>query len=304
MRRKVFMAMALSAAMVMPMAYTVSAETDAAEMKEYTNGGMVLAVPSEYDDLLLVDMPEDGSALFTVAEKASVEAGKARGVDEDAGLGALFSIETADEETVQKMLCGDMSGMDVFAVGEDGTYYLSCHPTDVRLEFAEGADQDAAMKQWEMLNTWAGEKMKEDFIAANPGLTEKFFGNTDLDITLARIAYEDFKDYTVSTLEFGPMEPKDVDPAPFLKRLEGMDMNYTDEEFPDGEYAVLALPEENKRFDFSFGSGGENYVREVITYDDGEEMETVYKAAFPDAETKASAVMEDWYHALAEANGK
>ena len=141
-------------------------------------------------------------------------------------------------------------------------------------------------------------------VSGRVGLKEKFFGNTDLDITLARIAYEDFKDYTVSTLEFGPIEPKDVDPAPFLKRLEGMDMNYTDEEFPDGEYAVLALPEENKRFDFSFGSGVENYVREVITYDDGEEMETVYKAAFPDAETKASAVMEDWYHALAEANGK
>ena len=302
-KRNLLLAVTLSAILVMPTALAVCAGADEKEMTEYINDGVILPVPAEYDDLLLIDMPEDGSALFTVAEKASVEAAVSHGIAEDAGLGALFDIKTADEESVHKMLCGDMSGVEVFAEGEDGTYYLFCHPTDVRLEFADDADRDAALKQWEMLNAWGGGRMKEDFIEAN-GLTEKFFGNTELDTILARIAYEGFKDYTISTLEFGPMEPKDVDPAPFLERLGGMDLQYTDEEFPDGEYAVLTLPEENMRFDFSFSKGSENFVRQVITYDDGEEMDVVFRAGFPDEGTKASAVMEDWYHALCEANGK
>ncbi len=301
-KKKMILAVALSAALVLPMAYAASADEN--EMTEYTNAGMILPVPSEYDDLLLITMPEDSSKLFSVSEKASVEAARAHGYEEEEGLGFLFSIEKTDEESVHEMLCNDMSGVEVFAEGEDGTYYLFCHPTDVRVEFADDADRDEAMKQWSMLNEWAGGRMKEDFIEANAGLAEVFYGNTELDIVLAKIAYEDFKDYTISTLEFGPMEPKDVDPAPFLDRLAGMKLAYTEEEFPDGEYAVLTLPEENQRFDFSFAEGSENYIRQVITYDDGEEMEVVFKAEFPDAGTKASAVMEDWYHALSEAGGK
>ncbi len=300
----VFSAAAVSAAMILTMAGAAFADDGAKDVKEYTNDGIVLSVPAEFDDLLLIDVPEDGDTLFTVRDKASVEAAEAND-REDMGLGFLFSIGTTDEETLHEMLCEDMSGTQALAEDEDGTVYLYLHPTDVRVEFAKDADdaeKDADMERYSMLCEWAAGQMKEDFISRNTGLTELFYGNTSLDITLARIAWQDFRDYTISTLEQGPMEPQDVDPAPFLKQLEGMKLTYSDEEFPDGEYAVLTV--DNTRYDFSFAQGQENFIREVITFDDGDTIETVYTAEFPDGSVKASAVMEDWYHALCEAGGR
>ena len=304
---KLMVGILAAALMTGTMAAGALAETKAEDsVKEYRNGDMVLSVPEEYDELLLVGTPEDDpdGTLFTVCEKASVEAAEAKGYGEDSGLGQLFSIERTDEEHVKELRCGDMSGTEIFASDAEGCWYLYNHPTDVRIEFAEGADRDAAMQQWSMLNEWAWKEVRSRFIADNPGLTEEFFGNTSLDIYLAQIELQGRKDYTISTLEYGPLEPGDTDPVPFLKQLEGMTLTYTDEEAPDGEYAVLTFPEDDHRFDFFFMTGKENYVREVIGLDDGDESETLYKAEFPDGTTKLSSVMEELYKALAEADGK
>lgn len=298
----IMMGLILTAAMIGPMANVAAAEST--EMPEYKNGGYVLPVPEEYDSLIRVELPEDDpdGTLFSITEIASADAAKAKGI-EDAGLGFVGSIARITEEELQDLLCGDMSGMDVIAADQEGNYFLFCHPTDVRIEFAEGADMDAAMKQFSELNEWASGKMCEDFIEANEGLEEKHFSNSSLDIVLAQIAYKDFRDYTLSTLEFGPAEPGDVDPASFLKRMEGMKLDYTDEEAPDGEYCVLNLPEENRRFDFFPGEESQNLVREVITLEDGDEITVMYQAVFPEEGETISKVMNDWYQALVEANG-
>ena len=62
---------------------------------------------------------------------------------------------------------------------------------------------------------------------------------------------------------------------------------------PDGEYVVLSLPDEELRFDFFLAEGKENLIREVH----GEEEIALYQASFAD-DSRASAVMLDWYDAL------
>ena len=60
----------------------------------YENDGLKLMIPLEYDELLITETPQDdrGARLFSVSEKASVEAAKATGMDYE-GAGWLFSIE-------------------------------------------------------------------------------------------------------------------------------------------------------------------------------------------------------------------
>ena len=72
-------------------------------------------------------------------------------------------------------------------------------------------------------------------------------------------------------------------------RCEPVDLS----EAPDGEYVVLSLPDEDLRFDFFLSEGKENLIREVH----GDEEIALYQASFAD-DTRAAAVMRDWYDAL------
>ena len=272
---------------------TVAAAAE--ETVQYMNGEMVLSVPAGYNDLLIIDTlsnDQDG-ILFNVSEKASVEAAQAQGEDQD-GAGWLFSIGTTDEATVHDKLCEDMSGEDVFARKEDGTYYIKYHPTDVRLvrENYENIDKD--MEQWGELNEWAA-TVPDTFVEENAGLIPEKHSNTSLDMYFARIAYRNDKNYTLASLEHGVWGPADVDPAPHLEKLNGITFEYADdEEAPDGEYVVFTVPEENVRYDFFFAEPGQNYVREVRDID-GEEYESLYKADVPEGSPTLNEIMNEWY---------
>ena len=281
---------------------TAAAESTAAAgetEKEAQHSGMKLEIPEEYKDLLITEtFPDDESKpLFSVYEKASVEAAKANGYGEDSGLGWLFSISRVGEEEAKQMMCGDMSGMDLFARDAEGNYYVFEHPTDVRIE-REGdvlSDENSPdWKQWSELNEWAA-TVQDTFVKDNEGLTAEKHGNSDVDIALARIAYEEDIFYTVSTTEYGPKAGEKVDPAPYLEKLRnGVTYNFEEGEAPDGEYVVLDFPEEQTRYDFFKAEG--NYIREVnYGYFD---YEMLFKAEFEDSSIKASDVMQEWYDAL------
>ena len=262
------------------------------------NGGVKLTIPEAFRSLLTVTTHEDDPQgyLFLVFEKASVEAGKKLNGSENGYDGWLFSIGRVSEEAAQKMRCGDHSGAELFAKAEDGTHYVFYHPTDVTLVREDmSAMTDADQKQWTELTEWAWSGVRDAFLAENTELEAVSFGNSDLDIALARIAFLDDVNYTISTTEYGPLEPNGVDPAPYLDRLmNGVTYEYTDGEVPDGEYVVLAFPDFQERYDFFLGGTG-NYVRRVT--DDN--YETLYTATFADGKTIASAVMLTWYDALA-----
>ena len=264
----------------------------APEAKTLENGDMHLTIPAEYADLVIADTGEEGE-LFTVSEKASVEAAKKQGYEEHNGLGWLFAISCVTEEQAQQLRCGDMSGSEIFAKDSDGNYYLYNHPTDVRIN-REGEITEADMRQWSGLNEWAGSVMCGAFIEENPKLEAFTCGNTDLDIVFARIAFQSDVNYTISTLDYGPLDPKSVDAKPFLDKLmNGVLYDYADTQAPDGEYVVLSFPDEGVRYNFF--RGDENMIRRV--YDDG--TETLYRATFTDGKTTSTAVMQEWYDAIA-----
>ena len=265
------------------------------------NGGVKLSIPLDYTAEIILDVPQDDAegVLFSVSEKASVEADKALGNSHD-GAGWLFSISRSDEETVHQMMCSDMSGTDLMATDGNGTYYLFNHPTDVRLvrETSEQMNQD--MDRWTELVEWA-DSVKASFLQENAGLTAVKYGNTTPEIYFSKVLYDSSVKYTVSTTEFGPMEPAGVDPAPYVgKLLTGAQYEMLDgEEAPDGEYVVLNFPDEDARFDFFTAEGNKNWIR-MVWFE--EQNEQLYKVTFDDDTVQATDVMEEWYHALVDAN--
>ena len=283
---------------------TTETETpaDATSDAVYTNEGFTLTVPGKYDGLLFTTTPEeDGTGtLFMCSEIASIEAAQAQGRDID-GAGWLFSIRKIDEASLNQKLCDDMSGEEPFATDGNGNYFLFCHPTDVRL-IRDSYDNPEDMEMWTELNEWAA-TVPDTFLSENPQLTAAKIGNTSVDMHLARIAFDDDVNYTISTLKYLELEPKDVDPAPYLEKLRN-NVTYepVKEDAPDGEYVVLAFPDEGVRFDFFFAEDGRNYIREV--WGEDPEWEQLYKANFEDGSIDATEVMAEWYDALAVANGK
>ena len=277
-----------------------TAETEATADATYTNKGYTLTVPAKYDDLLFTTTPEEEGVLFICSEIASIEAAQKQGMDYD-GVGRLFNIQTVDEATFNQMLCNDMSGVVPFGTDGNGTYFLLIHPTDVTL-VRENYDNPEDMEIWTELNEWAA-TVPDTFLSDNPQLTAAKYGNTELDMYLARIAFEDGVNYTISTTEFLELEPKDVDPAPYLEKLRN-NVTYepVNEEAPDGEYVVLNFPDDHVRFDFFYSEEKVNYVRQV--WGENDEWEQIYKANFEDSSINAAEVMQEWYDALAVANGK
>ena len=263
----------------------------------FLNGGIVLNVPSEATELVLVDMPQDDpdGMLFRVSEKASVEAGEADGHDASWGDGWLFGIRRVNADTLHEMLCYDMSGADVFAKDADDNYYIFTHPTDVRL-YRSDDSYEQAMEQWTALNTWAWDDVRADILAENSTLEPFTRGNSIMDISLARAAYLDGTNCSILTFT-SDVASNGAVAAPYVERL----MSYTacevveNGEAPTGEFVVLDFPDDDVHLDFFYAEGKENYVRQ-IDYN----TESLMKLTFAD-DTKASEVVRAWFEELAAA---
>lgn len=267
---------------------------------QYENGGFRLLIPKAYDDLLVTEIVKDrkDGVLYRVSEKASIDAAKHLSYG-TRGAGWIFSIGRVDEGRRRELLCGDMSGAELFARDANGQCYVYYHPTDVRYmrENNEAMKRDQA--QWTMLNEWAWSSVRTDFIRDN-SLETAAYDNSEVSIAIARAAYKPGVRYTVSTTEHGPIELENFDAAPYAELLlQNAVYERTDAEVPDGEYVVLAFPDEGLRYDFFKLKDHENYVREVRP--DG--TETLYKAIFFYGSARASNVMQDWYDAMMAPKG-
>jgi hypothetical protein len=153
------------------------------------------------------------------------------------------------------------------------------------------------MDQWTALNEWANGEVRDAVLADNQRLEKEICSNTELDMYLARARYDGLK-YKIRSLEIGEMDPTVFGEDDFLDEMTE-DVSFeevtdlSDSEQPDGEYIVMAFDDENVRFDFFLGEGLENYIREVKTTDDGEEVETLYRAIFEDPEESATEIMRE-----------
>ena len=276
----------------------VALRPDGEASQIYESGGMKLLIPLEYNELLIVDTEQD-DMLFSVSEKASVEAAKALG-DNDDGAGWIFGIGKVSEEKFHEMLCSDMSGEYVFAKDADGAYYMCYHPTDVRLVRENNADMEKDAQQWIALNEWAA-TVPDNFIEENAGLVPEKRGNSIIDIYLARIAYMDNIYYTLSTADGEAVNGSGFDASSYLEPLTKVIFEYADDaKTPDGEYIVLNFPDDDTRFDFFVTDDEGCYIRQVW----GDDNEMLYRAVFEDGETafETGNIVRQWYNALAAAN--
>lgn len=259
---------------------------------EYENGGLNLEIQPKYNELVTVETPADDAKgiLFTVSETASMEAGQ------HDGAGWLFSIGKISEERLHEMLCSDMSGAIVFAADDSGSYYVYYHPTDVRFERATVEQMKADSAQWTMLCEWA-DSVPDRFTEQN-GLEYAAFGNSEIDMAVARAAYQADTKATLSTTEFGPVPVAGVDGVPYAEFVMSGWFCYAEDgaEAPDGEYVVLNFPDEEVRVDFFFAPGA--WAR-VVSGD----RETLYQAAWYDEELSYAEAMQQWYYKAAEKAG-
>lgn len=290
--KKMMITAALAVAATMALSFGAMASEDT----KVEAGGLVFEIPAQYKDLVTIETEGlEAGELIRVSETASMEAAKAMGEEEN-GAGWLFSISGIQENELGKLRCSDMSGREVFAEDED-VYYMFNHPTDVRLLRETNEEMDEAMDQWTALNEWANGEVRDAVLADNPRLEKEICSNTELDMYLARARYDGLK-YKIRSLEIGEMDPTVFGEDDFLDEMTE-DVSFeevtdlSDVEQPDGEYIVMAFDDENVRFDFFLGEGLENYIREVKTTDDGEEVETLYRAIFEDPEESATGIMRE-----------
>lgn len=137
--------------------------TDVAEPIQEDEGNIIVPIPDEYNDLLVIRDAEEydtehSKTIIGVYEKKSVEAGEIVHPGEDWGDGWLFDIVEVDQLGYERAMSTDPTGYEIFAVNADGSkHYIKYHPTDVRImrEDTETMYDEEVMAEWSMLNEWA-----------------------------------------------------------------------------------------------------------------------------------------------------
>ncbi len=258
----------------------------------YSNGGIKLEIKPKINELVAVEVPENDAQglLFSVTEKASREA-----ADYD-GAGWLFSIAKISEAELHERLCRDMTGQEVFAKDAEGNYYIYYHPTDVRYFRATTEEMMRDQDQWTMLCRWA-EDMRYSLLDSN-GLEYVSYDDSEVSMLVARAAWGEGVNATLSTTEYGPVPIAGVDGEKYADFVLQGYFEYAgpDVETPDGEYIVLNFPEDNVRVDFF---RGEPSVARIVSSD----TETLYQAVWTDDNISYADAMLGWYYAACEKAG-
>ena len=263
----------------------------------YNNETLAMEIYGLYDeDEDYGDEEDEDELAIIVSENASKEAAEALGEDTE-GQGELFRIIRVSEERLHNLLCGDMSGMDVFAMDKKDRYYIICYPTDVRYVRETTDKMNEDIEAWTEVNEWARDNLGNKIIAQSKGLSPVSFTNTTLDMYLARIAYAKDVKYTISNDAYGVLEPGTFDSTEYAEYLIGDNfVEAEDAKAPAGNYVVLNFPDDDVHYDFFVED--QTLVREVRG-----DYETFYRSVFSDSISSTETV-EGWYFAIAEKLGK
>lgn len=128
-----------------------------------------VAIPNQFLDQLIVNegspTRNGNEVIVTVHEKASVEAGKADGMED--GLGLLFNIVCFDRTEYESILADGMGvgGITFFAKNED-TYFAWGKATDVQLYRDNGVLTDEDFETWVTLSEMST-VVQHEFISRN-----------------------------------------------------------------------------------------------------------------------------------------
>jgi len=137
------------------------------ELTVFHCAGIDISLPTMYLDQLIVVAPRspknssgEGSVLFSVSERASVEALIADYGD-NAGGGLLFSISRMNQNQYEQYIMYDTSGRSVFARDEE-YYYSYNFPTDVQFyRSGEVYQSSAEWAKWEALSDLGDDVMRD-----------------------------------------------------------------------------------------------------------------------------------------------
>lgn len=260
----------------------------------YERDGLQLRVPLAYEKLLVVETPDSGQ-LFSVSEKASLEAGLKEN-PEFTGAGWLFGIGRVTEEELHEMLCMDMSGRELFAKDGAGNGYIYYHPTDVRYMRETPEAMEREQPQWERLCAWANDEVRAAFVRDNAELSPWVADNSEVGIFMANILYHPGVKYTLGRAGEEPV-PGDGFPAGTYgeKLLYGCEFRMIKKgKAPKGDYVVLEVPGAGVELDF-YKQGEDIFVREKRAG----LPDNFYEAVSRVGKTDALQVMKDWQEALA-----
>lgn len=125
----------------------------------YRSGGMLLSVPDELKDLLIVETPaltgETEEVLFRVLERETWEAGMELFPDSHREYGLILTIQRMDEATAGRYL-RQVTAWDLLARDEQGYYYMVKHSTVEAnmLTSPDTEDQDARWARRKLVNAW------------------------------------------------------------------------------------------------------------------------------------------------------
>lgn len=136
----------------------------------YESQGLTLAIPEEYDELLIVDTePKQQDALFRVLQRSSWVNGQKGHPGEDWGDGLLFVVYKVGEEGLIRELRSHPTPASLAGRDREGNYYLIGYPSDVRFVGEDPqiiTPSDPGLPEWKALNHWAA-GAGEAFCAAN-----------------------------------------------------------------------------------------------------------------------------------------
>lgn len=275
-------------------------ETDWGHSHIYEAMGGRVSIPFAYDNRLVTGMPmqEDGT-FFVVYEKASRDAARKKGEDVE-GVGWLFSLGMVSEARLHEILCGDMSGAELFAEDGRGNYYIYYHPTDVRYYREDSWRMEKDQAKWSELNTWAWSEVRKSFVELNQGVSRLVADNSDVGVCLARIMYRPGTEYTITKNGQTVASRNNFSAVPYAARLlygASYEM-LRKKSFPKEGYVSLNLPQEGCRFDFFTDAAGKTFVREVRKGS----KEVVYQAVFDDEGLRPEKILSGWQQALAGRN--
>ena len=144
-----------------------SVSTQAQDDVLYDCGGLIVAIPGEFQDILAVrqnDGAYGASTLLSVYEKTSLEQAESDGVEHADQMGWLFSVVRCGEDQYREAMEADIPGLDLFAKDSEW-YYGWATPTDVRI-YRRGDITEKDSKQWERALR-VSELVKEDFRTRN-----------------------------------------------------------------------------------------------------------------------------------------
>ena len=136
----------------------------------YESQGLTLAIPEEYDELLIVDTePKQQDALFRVLQRSSWVNGQKGHPGEDWGDGLLFVVYKVGEEELIRELRSHPTPVSLAGRDREGNYYLIGYPSDLRFVGEDPqiiTPSDPGLPEWKALNFWAA-GIGEAICAAN-----------------------------------------------------------------------------------------------------------------------------------------